>query len=241
MSFTRSSPDGRELGVEAYLRELRVGRCLLVHYGDEPGVYMERVLLWPASGPNSRGVWAVRTPDDDIYPEDVTGGSPDDGPDKVVLLNKHCSGPRSLRGRMYRFSTYWDWDELKAFVEMGRACLRADGYALASPPDEVWFEGVPRTIGAVLGLALPRVSLPVREPLGGRDHPASTARGWATARGMRPWDQYAVTSLSKGVPMVPRLGSLDGDLRLVSLPSVQVVRASDVQRRRLPRLCLHWC
>ena len=189
MSFTRSSPDGRELGVEAYLRELRVGRCLLVHYGDEPGVYMERVLLWPASGPNSRGVWAVRTPDDDIYPEDVTGGSPDDGPDKVVLLNKHCSGPRSLRGRMYRFSTYWDWDELKAFVEMGRACLRADGYALASPPDEVWFEGVPRTIGAVLGLALPRVSLPVREPLGGATTPPRPpGLGPPRAEAPRPMD-----------------------------------------------------
>ena len=141
MAVRRRPNENRELAIREFFSELAVGRLYLTHYGDEVGLWMERILLWPAGGAGQEGIWAVRSPDGDVWPEDTTGRSPDDGPDRVILMAEKRRRPSSLGrrgGQMYCFSENWSTKDLRGFVEQGRASLLAAGYELGDPVKMAW-------------------------------------------------------------------------------------------------------
>jgi hypothetical protein len=133
MALRRDHGGARALGVQEFLNELVVGRVVLVHYSDEPELWHERLCLWPAGGEENDGIWAIRIPDADIYCEDLSGKTPDDGPNKVALMDRDRVKPRFLVGQLYRFGVAWSEAELRGFIVEGRAALRADQLPYGDP------------------------------------------------------------------------------------------------------------
>ena len=130
-----SGPDGAGQGDEAFLRNLHVGQRLAVRFADEPGLMMERMLLWQAGPPDS-GMWAILTPDLDVYPENMLATTPADGPDRVAYLGPACIAPGAWRGSFYRFRVVPTEAEQINYIRIGREELGASGYVLAREPAE---------------------------------------------------------------------------------------------------------
>ena len=86
---------GRAVEAAAFSAELIPGRAVGVWYeGDD--VWHERLLLHPTGTP---GLWVVRTPDGDVYDEQIDAMSPTDGPSRAALCDNDRYGPYQLRGR----------------------------------------------------------------------------------------------------------------------------------------------
>ena len=74
---------GRAVAAVEFSAELVPGRAVGVWYeGDD--VWHERLLLHPTGTP---GLWVVRTPDGDVYDEQIDAISPTDGPSRAALCD----------------------------------------------------------------------------------------------------------------------------------------------------------
>ena len=91
----RSDDSGRSLTEAELYAKLAPGLHIAVRYEDEPSLMMERRLLW-AAGDEDPGIWAVMTPDNDVYTECLFAENPEEGPDKVVHLGDSCGAPRPM-------------------------------------------------------------------------------------------------------------------------------------------------
>ena len=100
---------GRAVEAAAFFAELVPGRAIGVWY-DGDNVWHERLLLHPTS---TSGLWVVRTPDGDVYEEQIDGTSPSDGPSRACLCDDQRYGPYQARGRFYRFAEGWADARLK--------------------------------------------------------------------------------------------------------------------------------
>ena len=136
-AMLRDHEGGRALEVEAVLSELFVGRVILVYYSDDPNVYHERLLLWPAGGFRNVGYWAIVTPDFAIYVEDISAQSPADGPSRMCLMNENLDKPMRLRGQIYRFAEKWTKTQMCAWIRAGRRAVTDEGMELGVAPQEV--------------------------------------------------------------------------------------------------------
>ena len=65
---------------EAFWSKLRPGSSFAVYYADDPGVWHERIALWPAVGKTRLHTWWILTPDAARYPEDLRASATNDGP-----------------------------------------------------------------------------------------------------------------------------------------------------------------
>ena len=146
----RSDAAGHYQPVEAFLNKLAPGLCMAVRYSEEPGLMMERMLLWPAGG-DSKGIWLVLTPDGDMYPEDVSGETPNDGPDRVVFLGDGCLPPSAWSGSFYRFEGYPSNAELHQLMLDGKKLLANEGF---TPLDTVPM--MVNSVGARVRYAVPQ-------------------------------------------------------------------------------------
>ena len=77
--------DGSAVAAAVFSVELRPGLHIGVLYTDDPGVWHERLLLWPLGG-TRRGWWVILTPDADCYAEPLDGGRREDGPARLALI-----------------------------------------------------------------------------------------------------------------------------------------------------------
>ena len=118
---------------DEFLGELVVGRVVFAYYRDEPHIWLEGLCRWVAVGQGNKGTWAIRTPDADIYCEDLPTGSPDDGSDTVAFMEEDRAVPKNLEGQVYRSSEEWSEEDLRSFIVEGRATRRAQGRSCGSP------------------------------------------------------------------------------------------------------------
>ena len=77
--------------------------CRVVVRYAEDDLWHERILLYPAASDVDGGAcWVVLTPDNDVYIEELEGGSPDDSPVEWQIVARDRRLPPGL-GRAYRF------------------------------------------------------------------------------------------------------------------------------------------
>ena len=70
-AFRPKGPSSRAVAA-ADLNRTQCGQRALVYYQGSDTVWHERLLLWPCSA--DRSVWAVLTPDLEVYVEALQGG-----------------------------------------------------------------------------------------------------------------------------------------------------------------------
>ena len=130
---------GQPLEVAAYCAKLLPGVHVGLYYRDDPRCVHERILLWPAAG--SKGVaggryWAVRTPDGDVYVEDVTGITKT-GASIVTLLTTGRNPPTWASGHFYRFAEKETDANLAEWIEEGRKSFDTDDFKAKEQPEEI--------------------------------------------------------------------------------------------------------
>ena len=142
-------PDGQESGVRAWLSKLAAGNSVgLLYEGDD--LWHERYLLYPLE---SAGRWYIRTPDGDVYIEDLSCRLAD-GADRAFCCSPAGDTPRVAQGKFYRFVGYPGKGAMALLVFEARALVRAAAEEeAADPKDAVDVSGVRRKFAAYFGVA----------------------------------------------------------------------------------------
>ena len=65
--FSLKSASGRVVGRSEFCAMLKPGGLVRVYYPDDPGIWHERLLLYPVTAQ----VWVIYTPDGDLYSENL--------------------------------------------------------------------------------------------------------------------------------------------------------------------------
>ncbi|CAK0822777.1 unnamed protein product [Prorocentrum cordatum] len=117
-----------------FFNELLPGRVVTVHYGDDRGIWHERVLVWLADSARPSARWTSLTPDGDVYEEELASGADGDGPDMASLTFGAAPARQRPAGRVYRFRAYQAEAELLQLVRTARRAARDADLAVSEPP-----------------------------------------------------------------------------------------------------------
>ncbi|CAK0804569.1 unnamed protein product, partial [Prorocentrum cordatum] len=125
--------EGTAAEAAEFFNELLPGRVVTFHYGEDRGIWHERVLIWPADSQRPATRWTIATPDGDVYDEERASGADGDGPDQASLTFGATPARQRPAGRVYRFRAYPSEAELLDMVRVARCEMRASGVDVAEP------------------------------------------------------------------------------------------------------------
>ena len=179
-------PPAREGRAMAYLN-IRVGDTL-AHWYQDDDCWHERRALWRVK----EGVWAIYTPDADLYVEDLRGV--EDGPSRCKIKGTHFRYWSRVGGPSYKFASPIGEEELKLLTRRGYETARQeDDFDPEWLPDQVVVGDTVRGFDELFGGSfLPRrlkmkqprrqVNLPLDEGAGvGQTDPGPTCSCGASA------------------------------------------------------------
>ena len=128
----------------AYL-SIRPGQYLAVFYSDDT-VWHQRLALWRVK----EGVWVLRTPDSDVYAEDLRGV--EDGPSRVKIKGIDFRYWSRVGGPCYRFAEEPSEQELKAFIRHGHSiAMEEDDFDGGWQPTELMVGDTVRDFASFVG------------------------------------------------------------------------------------------
>ncbi len=111
------------MAVVASSSSLKVGDRVLVRYEGEQ-LWHERLLLWPMVPDGAPEQWIVETPDEEIYFEQLAGGSPEDSPMEYIRVPRDKRLPAGLTQPTYRHAEFVDDDGLRRLIRAGHRCAK---------------------------------------------------------------------------------------------------------------------
>ena len=128
----------------AYL-SIRPGQYLAVFYSDDT-IWHQRLALWRVK----EGVWVLRTPDSDVYAEDLRGV--EDGPSRVKIKGIDFRYWSRVGGPCYRFAEEPSEQELKAFIRHGHSiAMKEDDFDGGWQPTELMVGDTVRDFASFFG------------------------------------------------------------------------------------------